>query len=69
MNDADRKHVWSKVKSAVRFYAKDPTAQSAEQVEDAWREIRRMDSMSHWREWRSATLNARRASAQPGQGE
>lgn len=62
MNDPNRKHTWSIVRSAVRSYAKDPTAQHAVQVEEAWSEIRRMDSLSHWREWREARLNARNAS-------
>ena len=58
MTDLNRKHAFSNVKSAVRSYAKDPTAKHAKQVEDAWREIRRMDGLSHWRERRAARLNA-----------
>ena len=69
MNDADRKHAWSNAKAAVRSYAKDPTAQSAERVEEAWNMIGRMDSLSHWRERREARLNARSVSARSGQAE
>ena len=69
MNDLDRKHAWLNAKAEVRSYAKDPTAQNAEQVEEAWDMIRRIDSLSHWREWREARLNARSVSARSGQAE
>ena len=62
MTDLDRKDAWRNIKSAIRSYAKDPTAQNALEVEEAWRDIRRMDNLLHWREWREARLNARNAS-------
>lgn len=57
----NRKHALSDAKSAVRSYAKDPTAQHAREVEQTWSEVRRMDSLLHWREWREARLNMRNA--------
>ena len=48
-----RKRAWSNVKSAVRSYAKNPTATNAEQVESAWAEIRRIDNLQQWRQWRT----------------
>ncbi len=48
-----RKHAWSSIRSAVRSYAKDPTATNAEQVELAWAEMRRMDNLEQWRQWRA----------------
>jgi hypothetical protein len=58
MTDPNRKYAWYNIKSAIRAYAKDPTDQHAQRVEDAWREIRRTETVSHWREWQSARLNA-----------
>lgn len=55
--NSHRKHAWSNVKSAVRSYAKDPTAMNAEEVESAWAEIRRIDNLQQWREWH-ARFNA-----------
>lgn len=49
----DRKRAWSSIKSAVRSYAKDPTVMTAEQVEQAWAEMRRIDNLEQWREWRA----------------
>lgn len=48
-----RKHAWSSIRSAVRSYAKDPTATNAEQVELAWAEMRRIDNLEQWRQWRA----------------
>lgn len=48
-----RKHAWSSIRSAVRSYAKDPTATNAEQVELAWAEMRRIDNLVQWRQWRA----------------
>lgn len=58
--NSNRKHAWSSIKSAVRSYAKDPSAMNAEQVELAWAEMRRMDNLEQWREWR-AKSSARNA--------
>lgn len=63
MTNIDRKYAWANVKSAVRSYAKDPTDQHARQVEAAWREVRRTDSASRWRDWQAV-----RASASNGTG-
>lgn len=68
MNDLDRKYAWSNVKSAIRSYAKNPTGQHAMQVEEAWKEIRRTDSVSNWREWRAARLSTDYGSGQSRQG-
>jgi len=67
MTDLNRKDAWSNIKTAIRSYAKDPTDQHAREVEDAWREMRRMDSLSDWREWRAARLNAHNGLGQSGQ--
>jgi hypothetical protein len=67
MTDLNRKYAWYNIKSAIRSYAKDPTDQHAKQVEDAWKEIRRMETVSHWGEWREASLNIRNASGRSGQ--
>ena len=56
MNDPERKRAWKEAKAAVRAYSKDPTDSNAAYVEVAWREIRRMDGVSFWREWHSARL-------------
>ncbi|MDX1425383.1 MAG: hypothetical protein R3322_19705 [Kiloniellales bacterium] len=58
MSDLNRKYAWSNIKSAIRSYAKDPTAQHAKQVEEAWKEIRKMETPSHWPEWRAARFDA-----------
>ena len=69
MSDEERKHAWSKAKTAVRSYAKDPTTQNAKQVEDAWSRIRQMDSLSHWRERRAARLHGRDGAARSRHAE
>jgi hypothetical protein len=62
MTGIDRKYAWAVVKSAIRSYAKDPTDQHAQQVEAAWREIRRTESLSHWRDWQAVSHNASNSS-------
>lgn len=57
MTDLNRKDAWNNIKSAVRCYAKDPTALNAQEVEEAWKEIRRMETVSHWREWPTKWLD------------
>ena len=52
-----RKYAWDTIRSATRSYAKHPTDHHAQKVEEAWKEMRRMESLSHWREWREARLN------------
>ena len=56
MNDPERKRAWKEARAAVRAYSKDPSDSNAAHVEVAWREIRRMDSVSFWREWQAARL-------------
>jgi hypothetical protein len=58
MTDLNRKYAWHSIKSAIRSYAKDPTPQHAEKVEDAWKEMRRMEAASHWRDWQTMRLDA-----------
>jgi hypothetical protein len=67
MPDLNRKYAWHSIKSAIRYYAKDPTPQHAEKVEEAWKEIRRMETLSHWREWRAARFDAGKSSSRSGQ--
>ncbi len=67
MADLDRKYAWRNVKSAVRSYAKDPTPQHAEQVENAWKAIRRMETVSHWREWPARRFETGKSSRQSSQ--
>ena len=69
MTDLDRRLAWSRVRAAVRSYAKDPTNQSAEQVEEAWSAIRQLDRMSHWQAWKEARLNPRHPAGGPGARE
>jgi hypothetical protein len=72
MTDPKRKRAWKEARAAVRAYSKDPSDSNAATVEVAWREIRRMDGISFWREWQAATLTtnergsdgARRAAGQ-----
>ncbi len=56
MNDPERKRAWKEARASVRAYSKDPSDSNAAYVEVAWREIRRMDGVSFWREWQSAKL-------------
>ena len=58
MNAAERKQAWKQARAAVRAYSRDPSENNAITVENAWREIRRMDSVSFWREWQTARLSA-----------
>lgn len=58
MNDPERKRAWKEARAAVRAYSKDPTDSNAAYVEVAWREIRRMDGVSVWREWHAARMTA-----------
>ena len=58
MNAAERKQAWKQAKAAVRAYSRDPSENNAMTVENAWRKIRRMDSVSFWREWQTARLSA-----------
>ncbi len=67
MTDLDRKYAWYTIKSAIRSYAKDPTPQHAQKVEEAWKEIRRMETVSHWREWQAKRFEAGKSSGQSGQ--
>jgi len=46
MNAAERKQAWKQARAAVRAYSRDPSENNAITVENAWREIRRMDSVS-----------------------
>ena len=57
MIDPERKQAWREARAAVRAYSKDPSDSNAAHVELAWREIRRMDGVSFWREWHVATLS------------
>lgn len=66
MTDLDRKFAWRNIKSAIRSYAKDPTARHAQEVEEAWREIRRMETLSHWRELPAKSFGPGKSSGQPG---
>jgi hypothetical protein len=54
MNDPERKRAWKEARAAVRAYSKDPSDSNAAYVEVAWREIRRTDGVSFWREWQAA---------------
>jgi len=56
MNDPVRKQAWKQARAAVRAYSKDPSDSNAAHVEVAWREIRRMEGVSFWREWKAADL-------------
>ncbi len=56
MNDPKRKRAWKEARAAVRAYSKDPSDSNAAYVEVAWREIRRTDGVSFWREWQAAKL-------------
>lgn len=56
MIDPERKQAWKQARAAVRAYSKDPSDSNAAHVEVAWREIRRMDGVSFWREWHVAKL-------------
>ncbi len=56
MNDPERKRAWKEARAAVRAYSKDPSDSNEAHVEVAWREIRRMDGVSFWREWQAAKL-------------
>jgi hypothetical protein len=50
LTDTARKHAWLRVRAAMRTYSRDPTRSNAEEVESAWKLIRRIDTVSHWRE-------------------
>lgn len=50
LTDTARKRAWLRVKIALRTYSHDPTRSNAEEVESAWKLIRRIDTVSHWRE-------------------
>lgn len=54
LKDASRKHAWLRVKTAVRTYSSDPTRCNAEEVEAAWKLMRRIDTVSDWRELQGA---------------
>ena len=57
MTDPERKQAWKQARAAVRAYSRDPSDSNAAHVEVAWREIRRMDGVSVWREWNAARLS------------
>lgn len=57
MIDPERKQAWKRARAAVRAYSKDPSDSNAANVEVAWRQIRRMDGVSFWREWQTARLS------------
>ena len=61
MIDPERKLAWREARAAVRAYSKDPSDSNAAHVELAWREIRRMDGVSFWREWHTARLTSSKA--------
>ncbi|HEX9768368.1 MAG TPA: hypothetical protein VGA50_04250 [Kiloniellales bacterium] len=50
MTDAAGKHAWLGVKTAVRAYSNHPSGSNAEEVEAAWKRMRRIDNGSRWRE-------------------
>ena len=56
LKDPQRKRAWKQARAAVRAYSRDPSEINAATVEVAWREIRRMDGVSFWREWQAARL-------------
>ncbi len=58
MKDPQRKRAWRQARAAVRAYSRDPSEINAATVEVAWREIRRMDGVSFWRDWQAAKLTA-----------
>ena len=66
MTDPNRKYAWGQIKSAIRSYAKDPTDRNAQEVEAAWREIRRTESVSFWREWQAMRFDAKTSSGRSG---
>ncbi len=67
MTDLNRKYAWRNVKSAIRSYAKDPTSQHAREVEEAWKEIRRMETVSHWRQGPTRRFETGKSSGQSSQ--
>lgn len=54
--DAERKRAWSTAKTAVHAYAKDPSRDNADLVDAAWQTVRRVDSVSLWRQARTKWL-------------
>ena len=60
MIDPERKQAWKQARAAVRAYSKNPSDRNAAEVEVAWREIRRMDGVSLWREWQAGKLSHRK---------
>ena len=56
MNDPERKQAWRQARAAVRAYSRDPSDSNAAHVEVAWREVRKMDGVSLWREWSASKL-------------
>ena len=65
MRTVNRTHAWIQAKAAIRAYSRNPSETNAVIVENAWREIRRMDSLSFWREWQATTLSASGSAAPP----
>jgi hypothetical protein len=55
LKDAARKHAWLRVKTAIRAYSCDPSPTNAEEVEAAWKRMRRIEAVSHWQELQVAT--------------
>jgi len=43
--DNERKQAWIDIKSAVRAYARNPTADAAEKVEACWKTVRKCDGI------------------------
>lgn len=66
MTDRDRKGAWHGAKSAIRSYAKDPTALNAQEVEEVWKEIRRMETVSPRRASPAKTSAADKSSGPSG---
>ena len=54
LTDAAGKHAWLGVKTAVRAYSNHPSGSNAEEVEAAWKRMRRIDNGSRWRELQAA---------------
>jgi hypothetical protein len=46
---AFRREAMEGAKLAVRAYARDPSAEHAREVAEAWRQVRRMEALAGWR--------------------
>ena len=58
MQEDPRVQAYEAVRIALRKFADSPTGNNLQEAESAWRELRRLNALSLWRDWKNSKLNA-----------